>query len=131
MSVIIRSAKKIDLPSILKIVNFEIEHTTSIYDYNKRTLQNQTAWLEKKVLKKMPVIVAEENGSVVGFGTFGIFRPWDGYQFSVEHSIYMDNNFRGKGTGTKIMDRLIHLAKELGFHTMIAGIDVNNTKSIK
>ena len=131
MSVIIRSAKKIDLPSILKIVNFEIEHTTSIYDYNKRTLQNQTAWLEKKVLKKMPVIVAEENGSVAGFGTFGIFRPWDGYQFSVEHSIYMDKNLRGKGTGTKIMNKLIHLAKEQGFHTMIAGIDANNAKSIK
>ena len=131
MSVIIRSAKKIDLPSILKIVNFEIEHTTSIYDYKKRTLQNQTAWLEKKVLKKMPVIVAEENGSVAGFGTFGIFRPWDGYQFSVEHSIYMDKNLRGKGTGTKIMNKLIHLAKEQGFHTMIAGIDANNAKSIK
>ncbi len=131
MSVIIRSAKKKDLPSILKIVNFEIEHTTSIYDYEKRTLQNQTAWLEKKKLKKMPVIVAEENGSVVGFGTFGIFRPWDGYQFSVEHSIYMDKNLRGKGTGKIIMSELIDLAKKKGFRTMIAGVDANNARSIK
>jgi len=131
MSIIIRDAQLEDLPSILKIVNFEIEHTTSIYDYNKRTLQNQTIWFEKKKIEEMPVIIAEEKGSVIAFGTFGIFRPWDGYQFSVEHSIYLNKNSRGRGTGTKIMNKLIHLAKEQGFHIMIAGIDANNTKSIK
>ena len=131
MSIIIRDAEKKDLQSILKIVNFEIEHTTSIYDFEKRTLQNQTAWLENKKLEKMPVIVAEENGDVIGFGTFGIFRPWAGYQFSLEHSIYLDKNSRGKGTGKKIMTELIHLAKDQGFHIMIAGIDANNSKSIK
>ena len=131
MSIIIRDAERKDLPSILKIVNFEIEHTTSIYDYEKRTLQNQTVWFENKKIEKMPVIVAEENGDVIGFGTFGIFRPWAGYQFSLEHSIYLDKNSRGKGTGKKIMTELIHLAKDQGFHIMIAGIDANNSKSIK
>lgn len=131
MPVRIRDAKKEDLPTILKIVNYEIEHTTAIYDYDKRNLEYQTAWLEKKIKEKMPVIIAEENGQVIGFGTFGIFRPWDGYQFSVEHSIYLDKNSRGLGSGKKIMKELILLAKELGFHTMIAGIDANNAKSIK
>ena len=131
MSIIIRDAERKDLPSILKIVNFEIEHTTSIYDYEKRTLQNQTVWFENKKIEKMPVIVAEENGDMIGFGTFGIFRPWAGYQFSLEHSIYLDKNSRGKGTGKKIMTELIHLAKDQGFHIMIAGIDANNSKSIK
>jgi phosphinothricin acetyltransferase len=131
MSVRIRDAKKEDLPAILKIVNFEIEYTTSIYDYDKRNLEYQTAWFEKKKQEKMPVIIAEENGQVIGFGTFGIFRPWDGYQFSVEHSIYLDKNSRGRGSGKKIMKELIHLAKERGFHTMIAGIDANNAKSLK
>jgi phosphinothricin acetyltransferase len=131
MGVIIRNAKRDDLPSILKIVNYEIENTTSVYDYKTRTLQNQIAWFEKKKLKKMPVIIAEKNGYVIGFGTFGIFRPWEGYQFSAEHSIYMNKNFRGKGTGKKIMNKLIQLAKEQNFHIMIAGIDANNTKSIK
>jgi phosphinothricin acetyltransferase len=131
MSVRIRDAEKKDLPSILKIVNFEIEHTTTIYDYGKRTLQNQTAWFEKKRKEEMPVIIAEMNSRVIGFGTFGIFRPWDGYQFSLEHTIYLDKNSRGKGTGKKIMSELIHMAKERGYHTMIAGIDANNAKSIK
>jgi len=131
MSIIIRNAKRDDLPLILKIVNYEIEHSTSIYDYKKRTIQDQTIWFEKKKLEKMPIIIAEENGNMIGFGTFGIFRPWEGYQFSAEHSIYLDNNSRGKGTGKKIMNKLIHLAKEQDFHIMIAGIDANNSKSIK
>jgi len=71
----IRAAKKEDLPTILKIVNFEIEHTTAIYDYDKRNLEYQTVWFEKKKKEKLPVIIAEENGQVIGFGTFGIFRP--------------------------------------------------------
>ena len=131
MSLRIRDAKKEDLPTILKIVNFEIEHTTAIYDYDKRNLEYQTAWFEKKKKEKMPVIIAEENGKVIGFGTFGIFRPWDGYQFSVEHSIYLDKDSRGRGSGKKIMKELIRLAIELGFHTMIAGVDANNVDSIK
>ena len=131
MSIIIRNAKRDDLPLILKIVNYEIEHSTSIYDYQKRTIENQTVWFEKKKLEKMPIIIAEENGLVIGFGTFGIFRPWEGYQFSAEHSIYLDKNSRGKGTGKKIMNKLIHLAKEQDFHIMIAGIDANNSKSIE
>ena len=131
MSILIRDAKKADLPAILEIVNFEIEHTTSIYDYTKKTLKNQTAWFEAKKTENLPVIVVEENGRVIGFGTFGIFRPWAGYQYSVEHSIYIEKNSRGKGTGEKILNELIHLAKEEGFHVMIAGIDASNVKSIK
>lgn len=127
----IRNAMMGDLPSILKIVNYEIEHTTSIYDYEKRSLRDQTDWFKNKISEKMPVILAEENGIVLGFGTFGIFRPWDGYQFSIEHSICLDKNSRGKGTGKIIMRELIDLAKKKGFHTMLAGVDANNTKSIQ
>lgn len=131
MTIRIRDTEIKDLPSILKIVNFEIEHSTSIYDYQKKTLQDQTKWFEQKKSKKMPVITAEKNGIVIGYGTYGIFRPWDGYQYSVEHTIYMDRKSRGEGTGKKIMSELILLAREKGFHTMIAGIDANNVKSIK
>jgi phosphinothricin acetyltransferase len=77
----------------------------------------------------MPVIVAEKDNEVVGFGTYGIFRPWDAYRFSVEHSIYTHHNFRGMGIGKLIMTELIKLAIEQGFHTMIAGVDASNKGS--
>ena len=130
MQIEIRDAKMEDLASILKIVNFEIEHTNSIYDYEKRTLDDQIIWFNKKKVKKMPIIIAKDSNNIFGFGTFGIFRPWDGYQYSVEHSIYVDKKYRNKGVGIKIIKKLIQLARKQGYHTMISGIDASNSGSI-
>ena len=79
----------------------------------------------------MPVIVAEIDNEVVGFGTFGIFRPWPAYQFSVEHSIYVHKNARSKGIGKSLLTELIVLAKNGGYHTMIAGVDGSNKGSFE
>ena len=77
----------------------------------------------------MPVVVAEMNGTVVGYGTYGIFRPWDGYRYSIEHSMYVHNDSRGLGIGKLIMSELIKRATTEGYHTMIAGIDASNNGS--
>ncbi len=127
----IRSAEQKDVESILNIVNHEILHSTVVYDYKERTYEQQLAWFEKKLQDNMPVIVAEKEENVLGFGTFGIFRPWDAYRFSVEHSIYTHHNFRGMGIGTLIMTELIRLATEKGYHTMIAGVDASNKGSFE
>lgn len=125
----IRNAIEKDLPSILEIINHAILNTTAVYDYNPRTLKTQQEWFIKKTKDKMPVIVIEVNNEVVGFGSYGIFRPWDGYKFCVEHSIYISEKHRGKGLGEKLLQELIVLAKKQGFHTMIAGIDADNPGS--
>ena len=129
MNIIIRTAKTEDVNSILDIINHEIVHSTVVYDYQERSYEQQLAWFQKKTQDNMPVIVAEKEGSVLGFGTFGIFRPWDAYRFSVEHSIYTHKDSRGMGIGKLIMTELIRLATEQGFHTMIAGVDNSNTGS--
>jgi len=131
MNIIIRQAIKEDILSILEIINFEIEHSTSVYDYKKESLENKIEWFEKKKKDKLPVLVAEQDNNILGYGTFGIFRPWDGYQFSIEHSIYIDKDSRAKGIGKEIMKELIQIAIKLKYHTMIAGIDANNAKSIQ
>lgn len=127
---LIRKAIVKDLPSILEIINEAIINTTAVYDYNPRTLKNQEEWFNKKSNENMPVIVLEVDNKVIGFGSYGIFRPWDGYRFSVEHSIYVSENYRGLGFGKKLLRKLIILAKEQGFHTMVAGIDAENLISI-
>ncbi|MBO0321675.1 N-acetyltransferase [Muricauda sp. CAU 1633] len=127
----IRTAEIKDVNSILEIINHEILHSTVVYDYQERTYEQQLSWFEKKVKDKMPVIVAENEKKVVGFGTYGIFRPWDAYQFSVEHSIYTHHNYRGMGIGKHIMIELIRLATKQGFHTMIAGVDASNKGSFE
>ena len=78
----------------------------------------------------MPILVAEINGAVVAYGTYGIFRPWDAYKFSIEHSIYVAKEEQGKGIGKELFKELIIIAKKQGYHTMIAGIDTSNKSSI-
>lgn len=130
MSLVIRSATKNDVISILDIVNHEILYSTSIYDYKPRTYEKQLTWFEQKQKDGMPVIVAEKEGVIIGFGSYGIFRPWDGYRFSVEHSIYVHKDHRNTGAGKAIMEALIQQAKKNGYHTMIAGVDAANEASI-
>ena len=129
MNITIRTAKTKDVNSILEIINHEILNSTVVYDYKERSYGQQLAWFEKKTQDEMPVIVAEKEGNVVGFGSFGIFRPWDAYRFSVEHSIYTHQDARGMGIGKRIMAELIRLATEQGYHTMIAGVDASNQSS--
>lgn len=130
MEIVIRQAETKDMKGILEILNYEILNSTSVYDYTERTYEKQLKWFENKLKENMPVIIAHNGKEIVGYGTFGQFRPFDGYKFTVEHSIYVKNNTRAKGIGYKLMTRLIGLAKEKGLHSMIAGIDASNEKSI-
>ena len=126
----IRPAKSGDLDKILEIVNHSILHTTANYNYDIQTLEIQTKWFEDKKTKNMPVVVADLDGEVVGFGSYGQFREKIGYQYTVEHSVYVVDNVIGKGIGTKLLTELIRLAKEQGFHVMIGAIDGDNKGSI-
>lgn len=130
MNVIIRNATIEDVPQILEIVNHAILHTTSNYLYDVQTIENQLQWFEDKQNKKFPILVADYDGKTIGFGTYGTFREKIGYQFTVEHSVYVAPEFVGKGIGKQLLLALIVLAKDEDYHTMIGGIDAANTGSI-
>lgn len=130
MDIIIRNATPHDLPAILDIINQAILTTTAIYDYDARTLEEQAAWFDQMIQDGMPVIVAEHDKEVVGYGSYNIFKPKIGYRFSVEHSIYLDEKSRGVGVGGKLLKSLIQRAHESGVHTMIGVIDAANRGSI-
>ena len=103
MTLQIRTAIESDVQVILDIVNYEIVNSTAIYDYEPRTLEMQKEWFQKKKEEKMPVIVAIGENKVLGFATYGIFRPKIAYRFSLEHSIYLTPDARGKGVGTLLL----------------------------
>lgn len=130
MNVKLRPATVNDLEKILEIVNHSILHTTANYSYDIQTLEVQTKWFEDKKAKNLPVVVADLDGEVVGFGSYGQFREKIGYQYTVEHSVYVVDNIIGKGIGSKLLTELIRLAKEQGFHVMIGAIDADNAGSI-
>ncbi|MEO6452756.1 MAG: N-acetyltransferase family protein [Ginsengibacter sp.] len=127
----VREANENDLNELLEIYNEVILHTTAVYQYEVHTLEMRREWFATKQQQGFPVFVAEENKSVAGFSTFGAFRNWQAYKYTVENSIYVAANCRGKGIGKLLMTPLINAAKELDMHTIIAGIDATNEVSIK
>jgi L-amino acid N-acyltransferase len=130
MSIKIRQATNEDMPFVLEIVNYEIINTTAIWDYDVRTLPQQEAIFHEKKEKDFPFLVAEKDGKVVGFGTYGTFRFKIGYRFTVEHSVYIHKDFHGNGIGSLLITELIELAKKQKLHTMIGVIDSENLGSI-
>ena len=120
MIIKIRVATEKDIPAILEIINYEILNSTIIYDYEERNIRQQLEWFHNKEKENMPVLVAEIEAQVIGFATFGIFRPWAAYQFSIEHSIYIHKDNRGLGVGKKLMVELIEIAQKRNYHTIIA-----------
>ncbi|NRA12899.1 MAG: N-acetyltransferase family protein [Crocinitomicaceae bacterium] len=131
MEIQIRPAQVSDVSAILEIFNYEIKNSTVVYHYDERSYEEQLQWLADKNQAGMPVLIAEQDNKILGFGTYGIFRPWEGFKFSVEHSVYVDKNSRGGGIGKSILSKLIQIAKNNKLRIMIAGIDASNEKSIQ
>ncbi|HSD07737.1 GNAT family N-acetyltransferase [Flavobacterium sp.] len=130
MKIIQRPYQTKDTQGILDIINYNILNSTSLYDYNTRSYEQQKTILEDKISKNFPVIVAEYDGKVVGFGMYGEFRFKEAYKFTVEHSVYVSNDYHGKGIGKLLLAELIQLAKKQNLHTMIAVIDAENQSSV-
>ena len=130
MAINIRPYKTDDTQAILDIVNHNILHSTSLYDYNIRSYEQQKTILEEKINKNFPVIVAELDGIVVGFGMYSEFRFREAYQFTVEHSVYVSEDFQSKGIGKQLLQELINLARKQKLHTMIGVIDSENQSSV-
>jgi L-amino acid N-acyltransferase len=120
-----------DTQAILDIINHNILHSTALYDYKIRSYEQQKTILEEKISKNFPVIVAELDGQVVGFGMYSEFRFREAYKFTVEHSVYVNENFHGKGIGKLLLEQLISLARKQKLHTMIAVIDSENQSSVE
>ncbi|WP_310377636.1 N-acetyltransferase family protein [Flavobacterium sp.] len=131
MEIKIRPYKIDDTQEILAIINHNILHSTALYDYNIRSYEQQKNILKEKINKNFPVIVATLDDKVVGFGMYSEFRFREAYKFTVEHSVYVNEDLQGKGIGKLLLEELIDLAQKQKLHTMIAVIDAENQSSIE
>lgn len=130
MKLEIRPAEAADLEAMLAIYNDAILNTTAVYDYQPRSSDLQRQWFETKQAQRLPVFVAYDGATIIGFGSFGPFRPWPAYQFTVENSLYVDSTHRRKGAGTALLASLVSAARTAGYHAMVAGIDATNEASL-
>ncbi len=131
MELILKPYHEIYTQEILDIINYNILNSTALYDYEPRTLSQQTAIFEDKLSKGFPIIVAIQDEKLVGFGYYSEFRFREAYKYTVEHSVYVHPNHTGKGIGKLILNQLIELAQKQNLHTMIGVIDSENQSSIE
>ena len=130
MQVIIRDAVEAYLPAMLEIYNDAVLNTTAVWSIHTVDLDSRRALLRDRRSRGYPLLVAALDHTVLGYATFGDFRPWDGYAQTVEHSIYVHRHHHGKGVGKALMPPLIEAAQGLGKHVMMAGVDASNSASI-
>lgn len=127
----IRDARMDDAEAIRAIYNDAVLNTTAVFDYTAREPQAQRDWLQMKAEQNLPVLVAEESGTVLGYASYGPFRPWPAYLYTVENAIYIAPQSRGKGIGAQLLQPLLQIAKDRGLRTMIAGITADNAASLR
>lgn len=128
---IIRAAVESDAEIIAEIYNDAVLNTTAIWNENRIDVANRIAWINSRQQAGFPVIVAtDKDDTVLGYASYGDWRPWDGYRHTVEHSVYVHKDVRGKGAGAALMQGLIQLAREAGKHVMVAAIESENAASI-
>jgi len=124
-----RIARLEDAEAIRQIYNIEVSTSTVTFDLVPRTLEDQVTWLQARSGAHV-VVVAEDAGEVVGFASLSPFRARPAYNSTVESSVYVRSDQRGKGVGALLLNELVELAAQHGFHTAIARIVGGHEASI-
>ena len=131
MAYVIRDAVPADLPAILDIYNDAVLNTLAIWNENTVDLSNRQQWFDARQTQAYPILVIVDHANVpLGYASFGDWRPFEGFRHTVEHSVYVHPDQRGKRLGPQLLAALIERAKACDKHVMVAAIESANSASI-
>jgi phosphinothricin acetyltransferase len=125
----VRLARSADADAIREIYNREVTTSTVTFDLVPRSPEAQRAWIAAHA-GAHPAVVAVADGTVIGFGSLSAYRDRPGYATTVEDSVYVHADHRGRGAGRALLEELVRLARDHGFHTVMARIVDNHEASI-
>ncbi|WP_442110127.1 GNAT family N-acetyltransferase [Pseudomonas sp. NUPR-001] len=133
MTYLIRDAVTADLPGIRDIYNDAVLNTTAIWNEQPVDLANRQAWFDARQAQRYPILVIVDAAAdqVLGYASFGDWRPFEGFRHTVEHSVYIRADQRGNGLAPKLMQALIERARACDKHVMVAAIESGNSASIR
>ena len=130
---LVRDAEDSDLPQIVEIVNALLPTTTIEWTETQYTLGNRRDWLARHRYAGEPVLVADVDGEIAGFASYGDFRDsqkWPGYRFVVEHTVHVRERHWRTGIGRALLDALLQRAAVSGKRVMVGAVDGDNVGSI-
>lgn len=130
VSVSLRIAEPQDAERIADIYNYEVEHTTATFDLVPRSVKSQREWLMVRSGAFAAIVAQVSDIGVVGFASLSAYRDRAAYRTTVEDSVYIHRDHRGRGIGTMLLSALLQVARDSGFHTVIARIDSQSHGSI-
>ncbi len=119
------------LDAIRSIFNTEIAQSMALWEESPRSEATVRGWWDTKVAAGFPVIGAFDGDELVGFATYGQFRPQSGYRLTAEHSIYVVASHRGRGIGRLLLTAIVERAQSAGMHALIGVIDAANSPSCR
>ncbi|MGC8778777.1 MAG: GNAT family N-acetyltransferase [Candidatus Caldatribacteriaceae bacterium] len=125
-----RRAREEDLTQITEIYNQAVLYTTATFHLYPRSIEEQEAWYQMHG-ERYPLIVAEENGTVVAWACLSPYSDREGYQYTVSDSIYVREEFRRQRIGYELLSYLLEEAKKLGYHSVVAFIARENIPSVR
>ena len=126
----IRPAHPADLPALLEIYNDAVVHTTASWDLVPWTPVEHAEWYATKAEHRHPIMVADEDGEILGYAAYGPFRAKAGYAETMEHSVYVRPSSRGLGVGRTLLVAIIEAARANGVHALIGGLSADNEVSL-
>jgi len=126
----IRPATQTDLPAITEIYNEAILNTAATFDTQPKSLQEQEQWFASHDARH-PVLVAEQDGTIVGWASLSAWSDRCAYADTAEASVYVRKEYRGKGVGRLLSVALLEAGEKAGLHTVIARITGGNEASLR
>ena len=126
----LRPAVPADAEALRSIYNTEVLISTATFDVVPRTVEDQARWMVEHQGAHPAIVAVDDGGGVVGFGSLSYYRDRHAYATTAENSVYVATEHRGAGIGRAILDELIVLATQHGFHALIARVGGDNSASV-
>jgi len=131
VNLIIRDAAEVDLPAIIQIYNSTVPTRMVTAELEPTTVEARLQWFREHSPEQYPFWVAESDGRVIGWLDFKRFLPRCAYRGTAEISVYVDENFRGRSVGQRLLQHAITRAPSLGITALVGLIFGHNEPSLK